>query len=118
MSHSAALQTATVCLLILVVFATVSEPAPGLPQDNQTVRPIRGLDGEIYPAYKPTVIERVQRALQDRGLYQGPVNGILDKPTMQAIYEFQKANGILQRSGIPTPRTRMLLHQGSHTDLF
>jgi hypothetical protein len=47
----------------------------------------------------------------------GPVNGILDLATMKSIYEFQEANANLQRCGIPTPHTRSMLEQGSHTDL-
>jgi hypothetical protein len=77
---------------------------------------IEGLDGGLYPAYNPNTIQRVQQALVDRGLYTGPVNGILDLPTMRAIYSFQKATHVLQVSGIPTPRTRKMLEQGSHTD--
>jgi hypothetical protein len=78
---------------------------------------IAGLDGGLYVPYKQTTIERVQKALQRRGLYVGPVNGILDRPTMKSIYEFQQANVNLQRCGIPTPHTRDMLEQGSHTDL-
>jgi hypothetical protein len=45
------------------------------------------------------------------------INGILDTPTMKAIYTFQQANHNLQVCGVPTPRTRKMLEQGSHTDL-
>jgi hypothetical protein len=77
---------------------------------------IAGFDDGLYEPYRHDVIERIQRALQNRGLYSGPVNGTLDKPTMEALYGFQKANKILQRCGIPTPFTRKMLEQGSHTD--
>lgn len=77
---------------------------------------VTGLDGGLYEAYRPGAIERVQRALIARELYSGPVNGILDEPTIKAIYEFQKMTRTLQVCGIPTPRTRKLLEQGSHTD--
>ena len=77
---------------------------------------ITGLDGVLYEAYRPGTIERVQRSLIARDLYRGPVNGILDEPTIQAIYAFQKMTRTLQVCGIPTPRTRKLLEQGSHTD--
>src|SRR5262245_5950050 len=40
---------------------------------------IEGLDGSVYEPYRRTLIERVQKALVDRGLYTGPVNGILDR---------------------------------------
>jgi hypothetical protein len=46
----------------------------------------------------------------------GPINGVLDGPTMRAIYAFQEANH-LQLCGVPTPHTRKMLAQGSHTDL-
>ena len=79
---------------------------------------IEGLDGNLYEAYARPTIERVQKALGDRGLYEGPVNGILDRPTMKSIFEFQRANYyLLQRCGVPTPHTRKMLEQGSHTDL-
>jgi hypothetical protein len=77
---------------------------------------IVGLDGALYEPYRPGTIERIQQALKNRGLYGGAINGSLDAGTMQAIYAFQKAHYNLQLNGIPTPRTRMMLEQGSHTD--
>jgi hypothetical protein len=78
---------------------------------------IAGLDGWLYLPYKSITIRRTQQALMDRGLYEGPVNGVLDPPTMKAIYAFQKVTHILQPCGVPTPRTRRMLEQGSHTDV-
>jgi hypothetical protein len=78
---------------------------------------IAGLDGGLYYPYSAPTMKRVQRTLTDRGLYNGPVNGILDRPTMLAIYAFQQANRNLLMCGVPTPRTRKLLEQGSHTDV-
>jgi len=78
---------------------------------------IAGLDGALYEPYRAVTIERVQRIIKERGLYAGPINGILDTPTMKAIYTFQEATHILQVCGVPTPRTRKMLEQGSHTDL-
>jgi peptidoglycan hydrolase-like protein with peptidoglycan-binding domain len=78
---------------------------------------IAGLDGELYEPYRSLAIEQIQRAIKKRGLYAGPINGILDMPTMKAIYTFQQANHNLQVCGVPTPRTRKMLEQGSHTDL-
>ena len=77
---------------------------------------IAGLDGAQYARYHHNTIQRVQKALRERGLYEGPINGILDEQTMKAIYAFQEANN-LQRCGVPTPHTRKKLAQGSHTDL-
>jgi len=78
---------------------------------------IAGLDENLYEPYRRITIERVQKALGNRGLYVGPVNGILDRPTMKSIYAFQEASRNLQRCGVPTPHTRKMLEQGSHTDL-
>jgi len=77
---------------------------------------IAGFDDGLYVPYLNAVIERVQLDLRARGLYIGPVNGVLDKPTMESLYAFQNANKNLQRCGIPTPFTRRMLEQGSHTD--
>src|SRR5215467_2344281 len=77
---------------------------------------IAGLDGSVYDAYRSSTIQLVQKALRERGLYGGPINGILDRPTMKSIFAFQEANN-LQRCGVPTPHTRKMLEQGSHTDL-
>ena len=77
---------------------------------------IAGLDGAVYDPYRTSAILHVQKELRDRGLYEGPINGILDRPTMKSIYAFQEATN-LQRCGVPTPRTRRMLEQGSHTDL-
>jgi hypothetical protein len=76
---------------------------------------IAGLDGSEYIPYSDRAVEGVQDLLRTRGLYAGPVNGVLDPPTMQAIAEFQEATQTLGVSGIPTPRTRQMLRQGSHT---
>ena len=59
-------------------------------------------------AYKPAAIEALQTALKAQGLYEGEVNGELDKVTMEAIGEFQKANHLMV-SGVPSPATRKLL---------
>jgi len=112
----------------------VTEPKPGNERGSTESRPlegsgipvwakefpgemIAGLDGAVYEPYSRRTVEGVQAALKDRGLYAGPVNGILDRPTMESIYTFQQATDNLQRCGVPTPNTRMLLVQGSHTDL-
>jgi Putative peptidoglycan binding domain len=113
---------------------TVTEPKPVNERGSTESRPlegsgitvwakefpgemIAGLDGAVYEPYGRRTVELVQTALKDRGLYAGPVNGILDRPTMESIYTFQKATHNLQRCGVPTPNTRRLLVQGSHTDL-
>jgi len=77
---------------------------------------IAGVDGELYEPYSSVAIKRIQRALRNRDLYPGLINGVLDAPTMNAIYRFQQAADSLQLCGVPTPRTRWILEQGSHTD--
>jgi len=77
---------------------------------------IMGLDGDLYLPYSATTIRHVQSVMKNRGLYAGPLNGVLDAPTMESIYTFQEATPYLLRCGVPTPRTRKLLEQGSHTD--
>lgn len=76
---------------------------------------VPGMDGSLYEAYGTGAILLAQGALRQRGLYRGPLNGVLDRPTMQAIYEFQSASLGLDRTGVPSPRTRFVLEQGSHT---
>jgi putative peptidoglycan binding protein len=86
------------------------------PDSGKTLGAEGFFGGGSYEPYRPKAIERIQRALKVRGLYGGPLNGVLDKSTMKAIYEFQRMAGTLQICGVPTPRTRRLLEQGSHTD--
>ena len=66
---------------------------------------LRGIDGAPYDPYRPTVIEQTQQKLNELGLYDGAVTGVLDENTMQAVGEFQKNNG-LHASGVPSPETR------------
>lgn len=66
---------------------------------------LRGIDGAPYDPYRPTVIEQTQQKLNELGLYDGAVTGVLDENTMQAVGEFQKNNG-LHVSGVPSPETR------------
>jgi hypothetical protein len=71
---------------------------------------VLGLDGGEYDAYSVSTVQEVQQALTAQGLYAGPISGILDQATMQAIGEFQKSND-LQVCGVPTPHTREMLLQ-------
>jgi peptidoglycan hydrolase-like protein with peptidoglycan-binding domain len=72
---------------------------------------VRGLDHVTYEGYQPGLVKKVQNTLKADGLYQGQINGALDKPTMKAIGEFQRTHH-LEMSGIPTPRTRKELLKG------
>ena len=42
----------------------------------------------------PDRIEQIQQALKDRGVYSGPVNGVMGSETRDAIRSFQKANNL------------------------
>jgi murein L,D-transpeptidase YcbB/YkuD len=66
---------------------------------------LRGIDGAPYDPYRPAVIEQTQQKLNELGLYEGAITGVLDESTMQAIGEFQTNNG-LHASGVPSPETR------------
>ncbi len=67
-----------------------------------------GLDGGRYEPYRVPLIRQAQRALFHQKLYDGPVTGVLDQRTMEAVGELQKQNGI-KTSGVLTPRTREVL---------
>jgi ABC-type Zn2+ transport system substrate-binding protein/surface adhesin len=45
---------------------------------------------------------KVQSQLTQRGYYHGPINGVIDSNTRQAIRAFQKANG-LRETGLVDP---------------
>ncbi len=72
---------------------------------------VKGLDGSHYLPYKPTIVREAQQALEQKGLYSGKIDGILDTATMRATADFQRKNG-LRASGVPTPRTRHALAIG------
>ena len=69
---------------------------------------LKGLDGGHYLPYKPSVVRHTQQALEEKGLYSGKVDGILDTATMRATADFQRQHG-LQTCGVPTPHTRHAL---------
>lgn len=96
--------------VVMLACLLVTPPAWAAPgqTETKTVTLIKGLDGGTYEPYSPAVIEKVQTALKEKGLYQGEVDGELDESTMKAIGEFQKANN-LTVSGVPSPSTRGLL---------
>ena len=73
-----------------------------------------GLDGGRYEPYRAPLVRNAQTTLFRQKLYDGPVTGVLDKRTMEAVGELQKQNGI-KASGVLTPRTREVLDkaQGS-----
>jgi hypothetical protein len=117
------MKSAFVTLAFIAILLCVSNEAaqgqasrPAATAVQHELKLIRGLDGAWYEHYSRATIEATQRALRERGLYSGPISGILDPATMNAIYAFQKASYHLQMCGVPTPRTREVLTQGSHTD--
>lgn len=40
-------------------------------------------------------VKTLQKVLQNRGLYTGTINGVYDKATIEAVYQFQLKHGIL-----------------------
>lgn len=42
-----------------------------------------------------TQVKALQTALQNRGLYAGTINGVYDKATIEAVYQFQLKHGIV-----------------------
>lgn len=46
------------------------------------------------PQYTAERVETLQRAFKARGIYTGPINGILDRATGEAIRRFQRQNGL------------------------
>lgn len=42
----------------------------------------------------PDFVMQIQRALQVRGLYEGPIHGFYDVPTRAAVQRFQDASGV------------------------
>lgn len=101
-------------LLAMSLFALPASCAATTNKNMSTERHmalVKGLDRVTYEGYKPDLVKKVQTALKSDGLYQGDTNGKLDKATMKAIGEFQQKHH-LERSGIPTPRTRKELLKG------
>lgn len=97
-------------IALVLMCLVVAPPVFAVPEqkERETVTLITGLDGGTYEPYNPAVIEKVQTALKEKGIYQGEVTGQLDEATMNAIGEFQKANN-LTVSGVPSRATRRLL---------
>ncbi len=64
-------------------------------------------DGPIYsgPSARPfdQVVADVQSALQEQGLYQGEVDGLLGPLTRQALAQYQSANGLYATETIDQP---------------
>jgi len=63
-------------------------------------------DGPIYAFnnFEPDqVVANVQAALQQLGYYHGPINGVLDAPTQEAIANYQRDQGLYTTSVIDEP---------------
>lgn len=45
-------------------------------------------------ALTPDLIATLQRALEARGVYRGPITGVMDLPTRRAVRRYQNANGL------------------------
>jgi hypothetical protein len=89
------------------------QPAPGLPQTD----PMPGKPGTIPERVEGTGvgdkgmagvsaddIKKAKEALKAKGLTPGPIDGVLDGKTQQALRDFQKANK-LPVTGVLDPQT-------------
>lgn len=45
------------------------------------------------PAYTPEFVSSLQRALRARGVYSGPISGVMDAPTGRAVQDYQRGDG-------------------------
>ncbi len=69
-------------------------------------------DGGMEP---DAMVEQVQAGLSDLGLYDGPVDGMLDERTASAISQFEASRG-LSVTGKPTVGVLAALGDGSEMD--
>lgn len=58
---------------------------------------------------KSTAVEKLQRALKDKGYYSGSVDGSYGSGTMQAVLAFQRQNN-LREDGVAGPATQRALY--------
>jgi hypothetical protein len=65
---------------------------------------VKGLGGEPYSAYEPSVVRSEQERLRGLDLYYGPADGHLGETTKPILARLQEQSG-LQATGVPTPRT-------------
>jgi hypothetical protein len=68
-------------------------------------------DGPVYGYNNlppDQVIANVQTALQEQGLYQGEVDGLLGPQTRAAIADYQSANGLAETAAIDQPTLESL----------
>ena len=59
-----------------------------------------------------SLVRRLQQALKDQGLYNGPVDGMFGFATTEAVKAFQKSRGLSQ-DGVAGRGTQQYLYQGS-----
>ena len=76
-----------------------------------------GLDGGRYEPYLAPLVRDAQTILFQQKLYDGPVTGVLDRRTMEAVGELQKKHGI-KPSGVLSPRTRIVMEILSQQKLY
>jgi hypothetical protein len=64
-------------------------------------------DGPIYVGNNPTpfdqIVADVQSALQEQGLYQGEVDGLVGPQTQEALIAYQRAQGLDETGAIDQP---------------
>ncbi|MFQ3183348.1 MAG: hypothetical protein ACI901_000441 [Octadecabacter sp.] len=87
---------------------------------QQIMRERRKVEFEIpcKAIMTPQLIASVQRALIARGYYNGPINGIIDSRTKDAIERFQTAQGYVQTSMLTLQTARILGLVAQPRDVF
>ena len=84
--------------------------ARALPHSVQLVRfkSARAVPGVLARGDEGSAVSELQQRLHDLRYWVGPVDGVFGKLTEQAVYAFQKANGIAV-DGLVGPETRSAL---------
>jgi hypothetical protein len=96
----AVIETVTVAELdapaVLAEDGTVLSPATYRTVTRQEITRERGevrFETLCPPAYTVEFVATLQRALATRGLYAGPITGVLDSATGRAVQDFQRDDG-------------------------
>ena len=54
-------------------------------------------------AQLPDQVRQIQQAFRDKGLYAGPLDGVLNPEFRRAIWDFQKAKGLPRTARLDAP---------------
>src|SRR5690606_30414997 len=111
--------TVPLALLLVVGMAAPAAATARAPQDaavTQTTAPVRNVllasntasDRVLRVGDKGKEIKKLQRRLRDLKYWVGPIDGVFGHLTQQALFAFQKTQG-LQVDGVYGPQTRKAL---------